>query len=118
MTIVAPVKKEIRDETPENYDKLEMLERLKIKRSSLPAITHIDFSARVQSVHEETNPKFTMLLRALKKETGKGVVINTSFNVRGEPIVCTPEDAYNCFLKTEMDYLVIENFLFEKLSSI
>lgn len=118
MTLVAPVKKEIRDETPENYDKLEMLERLKIKRSSLPAITHIDFSARVQSVHEETNPKFTMLLRALKKETGKGVVINTSFNVRGEPIVCTPEDAYNCFLKTEMDYLVIENFLFEKLSSI
>ncbi|MBL4605610.1 MAG: hypothetical protein JKY02_08125, partial [Flavobacteriaceae bacterium] len=84
------------------------------ERSSIPAITHIDFSGRIQTVHKETNPEYWNLINEFKKRTGVGLVVNTSFNVRGEPIVCTPEDAYRCFMRTEMDYLVIENYIFEK----
>ena len=80
----------------------------------MPAITHLDYSARVQTVHKETNPKYYKLLESFKKRTGYGVIVNTSFNVRGEPIVCTPEDAYKCFMRTEMDYLVIGNCIFAK----
>ena len=80
----------------------------------MPAITHVDFSARIQTVHEETNPRFYHLLQEFKKRTGVGMLVNTSFNVRGEPIVCTPEDAFRCFMHTEMDYLVIENFVLAK----
>ncbi len=84
------------------------------ERSSLPAITHVDYSARVQSVSAETNPRYHQLLKAFEELTGCGVLINTSFNVRGEPIVCTPEDGYRCFMRTEMDYLVLGPFLLDK----
>ena len=84
-------------------------------RTDLPAITHIDYSARIQSVHKETNPQFHALLSAFDQLTGCGVVVNTSFNVRGEPIVCTPLDAYRCFMRTEMDSLVIGNMVFAKM---
>jgi carbamoyltransferase len=80
----------------------------------VPAITHIDYSARIQSVNKNTNPRYWSLINAFKKLTGYGVIVNTSFNVRGEPIVCTPDDAFRCFMRTEMDYLVIGNYLFDK----
>lgn len=83
-------------------------------RSDLPSITHIDFSARIQTVHQETNPRYWSLIESFRKITGIAVIVNTSFNVRGEPIVCTAEDAYRCFMRTEMDFLVVENTLFDK----
>jgi carbamoyltransferase len=90
------------------------IDKLKLERSALPAITHVDYSARVQTVHEDTNPRYHALLKAFEHLTGCGALVNTSFNVRGEPIVCTPTDAYRCFMRTEMDYLVVENFLLDK----
>lgn len=114
MTLVADVKNHIRKEVPSNYHDLPLLEKLYCKRSDLQAITHLDFSARIQTVHRETNQKFWHLLQDIKSITGKGIAINTSFNVRGEPIVCTPEDAYECFMNTEMDILVIENYIYYK----
>ncbi len=114
MLLVADVRKEIRNKLPDNYYELPFRERLYINRSEIPAITHIDFSARVQSVNKETNPRYWTLINKFKEKTGYGVIVNTSFNVRGEPIVCTPEDAYKCFMRTEMDYLVINNYLFDK----
>ncbi len=92
------------------------IDKLKIKRSSFPAITHVDYSARVQTVHQSTNPQFHALLTAFFQATNCPILVNTSFNVRGEPIVCTPEDAYRCFMRTNMDYLVINNLLLEKSS--
>jgi carbamoyltransferase len=83
-------------------------------RSDVPAITHIDFSARIQSVNRETNQRFWMLINEFKKQTGCSVIINTSFNVRGEPIICTPDEGYRCFMRTGMDYLVLGDYLFEK----
>ena len=83
-------------------------------RSDIPAVTHIDYSARIQTVHEATNPRYYGLLKAFEAKTGCGVIVNTSFNVRGEPIVCTPADAYRCFMRTEMDLLVLENCVLEK----
>jgi carbamoyltransferase len=91
-----------------------ILERLYFLRSDIPAVTHVDYSARIQSVSQETNPKYWELLRAFKERTGCGVLVNTSFNVRGEPIVCTAADAYRCFMKTEMDCLVIGDSFFDK----
>jgi carbamoyltransferase len=85
-----------------------------VKRSQIPAVTHVDYSARIQTVHQQTNPRYYELLRHFQAKTGCGVLVNTSFNVRGEPIVCKPEDAYRCFMRTEMDYLVLENFLLAK----
>ncbi len=114
MLIVAPVKESIRIPMTEEQNKLFGIEQLNVQRSELPAITHVDYSARIQSVHEETNPRYYRMIKAFEKRTGCGVVVNTSFNVRGEPIVCTPEDAYRCFMRTEMDYLVIENTIFAK----
>ncbi len=114
MLIVAPVKQERRKPMPAGYNAMPLMERLYVLRSDLPAITHIDFSARVQTIHKETNERYYALLQAFKKKTGFGVMVNTSFNVRGEPPVCTPEDAYKCFMRTEMDYLVIGNFLLAK----
>jgi carbamoyltransferase len=114
MLLVAPVREERRKPVPENYDQMEMLERLYHQRSDIPAVTHIDFSARIHSVNKETNERFWKLIRAFKEKTGYGLLVNTSFNVRGEPIVCTPEDAYRCFMRTEMDYLVMEDYLFAK----
>ncbi len=114
MLLVQPVKNNLRKQLPKNYNALPLKEKLYYKRSELPSITHIDFSARIQTVHKETNPKFHKLIMAFKKITGTAMLINTSFNVRGEPIVCSPTDAYKCLMRTEMDYLVIGNFLFEK----
>ncbi len=114
MLLVQPVVKERRKPLPNGYDSFSLKDKLYHLRSDMPAITHIDFSARIQTVHKETNPAYYELVQEFKKLTGYGVVVNTSFNVRGEPIICTPEDAYRCFMRTEMDYLVIENFLFRK----
>jgi carbamoyltransferase len=114
MLLVAPVKEERRQPLPPDYDNLELFDRLYQLRSDVPAITHVDFSARIQTVHRETNEKYWRLIQAFKEQTGCGLIVNTSFNVRGEPIVCTPEDAYQCFMRTEMDYLVLGDYLFDK----
>lgn len=114
MLLVAPVKERRRREVPANYNELGMYERLYHPRSDIPAVTHVDFSARIQSVHQETNPRYWQLINAFREQTGCAMMVNTSFNVRGEPIVCTPEDAYQCFMRTDMDYLVIGNYLFSK----
>jgi carbamoyltransferase len=111
MLLVMPVSESLRHGQDES---LHGLERINEVRSDLPAITHVDYSARVQTVHRETNPRYHALLEAFHQRTGCPVLINTSFNVRGEPIVCTPEDAYRCFMRTEMDYLVIGNRILEK----
>ena len=114
MLLVQDVAEKIKKEVPANYHDLPQREKLYTVRSTIPAITHIDFSARIQTVHEQTNPKYHQLISAFKKLTGCPVVINTSFNVRGEPIVNTPEDAYRCFMRTEMDYLVVGDYVFVK----
>lgn len=114
MLLVQQVKKEVQKEVPENYQQLSMNEKLYFQRSTLPAITHIDYSARIQTVHASTNKTFHELLTAFKQLTGCAVLINTSFNVRGEPVVCTAMEAYQCFMRTELDYLVMENFIFSK----
>lgn len=116
MLLTFPVKKEIRKAIPGNYHSLGFWDKLYYERSSIPSVTHIDFSARVQTVSPQTNPKFHQLISCFKAITNKGVLINTSFNVRGEPIVCTPMDAYRCFMSTDMDYLVINNYIFAKQS--
>ncbi len=114
MLLVHNVQKNRRKTLPENYRALPLMEKLYYLRSDLPSITHIDFSARIQTVHQETNPRYWTLINEFKKQTGYGLVVNTSFNVRGEPIVCTPEDAYKCLMRTEMDFLVVGNFIFDK----
>ena len=114
MLLTAPVAMNLRNPLPEGYGKLPMYERLYTQRSCLPAITHIDFSARVQTVDGQWNPRFQKLLQAFGRVSGKAVLVNTSFNVRGEPIVCTPKDAYLCFMRTEMDILVVGNALLRK----
>ena len=116
MLLVQPVQKNRQKSLPENYHSLNLREKLYHLRSDMPAVTHIDFSARIQTVHPETNPKYHELISAFKQKTGYGVVVNTSFNVRGEPIVCTPEDAYRCFMRTEMDYLCMGDYIFDKKS--
>jgi carbamoyltransferase len=114
MLMVIPVKKDRQHELPDGYQGMELYDRLYHVRSDIPAVTHIDFSARIQSVHKDTNPRFWELINEFKNETGYGIIINTSFNVRGEPIVCTPEEAFKCFMRTEMDSLVLGNFYFRK----
>jgi carbamoyltransferase len=114
MLIVAPVRESLRVPMTAEQESLFGIDKLNIRRSELPAITHVDYSARVQTVHKETNPRYHALISAFAERTGCGVLINTSFNVRGEPIVCTPDDAYRCFMRTEMDYLIIENFIMSK----
>jgi carbamoyltransferase len=114
MLIVAPVKENLRVPMTVEQETLFGIDKLNQIRSELPAVTHVDYSARIQTVHAYTNPRYHQLLRAFERRTGCGVLVNTSFNVRGEPIVCTPEDAYRCFMRTEMDYLVVENFLLAK----
>ncbi|MHB1686932.1 MAG: carbamoyltransferase family protein [Ignavibacteriaceae bacterium] len=114
MLLVADVKKDRRKLMSDEEEKLFGIEKLNVIRSDIPAVTHVDYSARIQTVHEETNPRFFNLLKNLDKKYGCAVVINTSFNVRGEPIVCTPGDAFKCFMRTDMDYLLIENFLLDK----
>ena len=114
MLLVSDVKKDKQIIMSEKDKKLFGIEKLNIKRSSIPAITHVDYSARIQTVHKETNPKYYNLINEFKRITGCPVLVNTSFNVRGEPIVCSVEDAFNCFMGTNLDILVIENFILMK----
>lgn len=114
MLLVAPVAENKRIQLTEDQDNLFGIQKLNIPRSSIPAVTHVDYSARVQTIHEETNPKYYELIKKFEEKSGCPVIVNTSFNVRGEPIVCTPEDSYKCFMRTEMDVLVIEDFLMLK----
>ena len=114
MQLVVPVKAERRQPMPQGYDGMELYDRLYQLRSDIPAVTHVDYSARIQTVSLQTNPRYWHLINAFREITGYGLVVNTSFNVRGEPIVCTPEDAYRCFMRTDMDWLVIGDYLFRK----
>ncbi|HEY0762603.1 MAG TPA: carbamoyltransferase [Pyrinomonadaceae bacterium] len=114
MLLVAEVSPEKRVGISASEEKLSGIEKLRIKRSEIPAVTHVDYSARIQTVTRETNPLYWEIIEAFRKLTGCPVIVNTSFNVRGEPIVCTPADSYRCFMRTEMDYLVLENFLLSK----
>jgi carbamoyltransferase len=114
MLLIAEVQNERKKTLPPDYQSLPWRDKLYFLRSDLPAITHIDYSARLQTVHRDTNPRYWQLIKKFQDRTGYGVIVNTSFNVRGEPIVCTPEDAYRCFQRTEMDYLVLGDFLFAK----
>ena len=114
MLLVAPVLQKRCKELPEGYQSLPLYDRLYHPRSDVPAITHVDYSARIQSVNKEVHSKYWQLIDTFRKSTGYGLIVNTSFNVRGEPIVCTPEDAYRCFMATEMDYLAMGDFLFSK----
>ena len=118
MLLVADVKKERRRKMTPEEEKLWGIEKLNVVRSDIPAITHVDYSARLQTVHKETNPRYYKLIEQFEKNTGCAVIINTSFNVRGEPIVCTPEDAYKCFMRTNIDYLVLGNYLLAKEDQI
>ena len=114
MLLVADVKKNIQIPMNENEKKLFGIDKLNIKRSTIPAVTHVDYSARIQTVHKETNPKYYKLIKKFKEITNCSVLVNTSFNVRGEPIVCTIEDAFKCFMGTNLDILVCENFILYK----
>jgi carbamoyltransferase len=114
MLLVAPVLERRRISLTQEHDQLWGIDRLNVPRSDIPAVTHVDYSARIQTVHETTNPRYYRLLKAFEAQTGCGVLVNTSFNVRGEPIVCTPADAYRCFMRTEIDVLVAENCLLHK----
>ncbi|MEP7277405.1 MAG: carbamoyltransferase C-terminal domain-containing protein, partial [Bacteroidota bacterium] len=114
MQFVKPVKESRRLPMPAGYDDLPLADKLYFERSDLPAITHVDYSARIQTVHKETNALLWELLQSFKQLTGCAVLVNTSFNVRGEPIVNTPQEAYRCFMRTGMDYLVMGNFIFDK----
>ncbi len=114
MLLVVPLREDKRIPVPPDYNEWGLYDRLYFLRSDLPAITHIDYSARLQSVNRQINPRYWQLIHEFKKLTGYSVIVNTSFNVRGEPIVCTPEDAYRCFMRTEMDYLVMGDYLLDK----
>lgn len=114
MLLVAPVKRERQIPMTDEQRKLWGIAQLNVLRSDIPAVTHIDYSARVQTVDGEHNPRYHALLREFERQTGCAVLVNTSFNVRGEPIVCTPEDAYRCFMRTDIDYLVLGSFLLSK----
>jgi carbamoyltransferase len=114
MLLVADVKEDRRRKMTANEEELFGIEKLNVVRSDIPAVTHVDYSARVQTVHDETNPRYHALLSAFKRRTGCPVLVNTSFNVRGEPIVCTPEDAFRCFMGTNMEMLVIGDCVLSK----
>jgi len=114
MLLVAPVRPEHRLPMTAEQERLFGIAKLQVPRSTIPAVTHVDYSARIQTVHAETNPRFHALLRRFAERTGCPVLVNTSFNVRGEPIVCTPQDAYRCFMRTEMDALVLGSFVLLK----
>jgi carbamoyltransferase len=109
MLLVAPVKESRCFKMTKEQEGLWGIDKLNVPRSDIPAVTHIDYSARIQTVDSQDNPVFHDLLKEFKQLTGYGVLVNTSFNVRGEPIVCTPQDAYRCFMRTEMDALVVDN---------
>ena len=115
MLLVAPVSQKRRIALTEEEGRKWGIDLLNVPKSDIPAVTHVDYSARIQTVHERTNPRFHRLIKAFEGKTGCPVIVNTSFNVRGEPIVCTPEDAYRCFMRTEMDTLVLGNFVLDKV---
>jgi len=114
MLLVAPLREDRRLPIPEGGQELWGIERLNVRRSEVPAVTHVDYSARIQTVGPRWNPNYYDLLLAFERLTGCPLLVNTSFNVRGEPIVCTPRDAYTCFMRTAMDYLVLWPFLLDK----
>src|SRR6186997_2192908 len=114
MLLVAAVREQHRRAMTHDEEHLFGIDKLNVPRSEIPAVTHVDYSARVQTVHRETNPRFHELLTQFRARTGCPVLVNTSFNVRGEPIVCTPEDAFRCFMGTELDVLAIGNCLLKK----
>ena len=114
MLLVKPVKASRIIPYPSDFEAKELLDKLYFLRSDIPSFTHIDYSARLQTVHKETNLRLWQLLNKFKEITGYSVLVNTSFNVRGEPIVNSPEDSYRCFRRTEMDYLVAGNLIFDK----
>tara|TARA_B100000287_G_C20111957_1_gene574738 strand:- start:163 stop:561 length:399 start_codon:yes stop_codon:yes gene_type:complete len=114
MSLVANIEKSKKLQITDHQEKFFGIEKLNVKRSIIPAVTHVDYSARIQTVHKETNPRYYDLISEFKKITNCPILVNTSFNVRGEPIVCTIEDAFNCFMGTNLDILVIENFILYK----
>jgi carbamoyltransferase len=114
MQFVAAVRSEHRRAMTEEESRLFGIDKLNVPRSTIPAVTHVDYSARLQTVHPDTNPRFHALLSRFSARTGCPVLVNTSFNVRGEPIVCTPEDAFRCFMGTEIEALVVGNCLLLK----
>ncbi len=114
MLLVAPVKEARKIKMTEEQEKLFGIDLLNIPRSDIPAVTHVDYTARIQTVEKTTHPRYHALLESFEKQTGCPIIVNTSFNVRGEPIVCTPEDAFRCFMRTEMDYLILGNFVLDK----
>jgi carbamoyltransferase len=114
MLLVAEVKKERQKKMSEAEKKLFGIDKLNIPRSDIPAVTHIDYSARIQTVHRETNPLYHRMISKFEEKYSCAVIVNTSFNVRGEPIVCSPDDAYKCFMRTDMDYLIMGNYLLDK----
>ena len=115
MLLVANINSKKKIEMTKEQNKLFGIDKLNIKRSSIPAVTHVDYSARVQTVNINTNKRYYDLIQKFKEKTGCPVLVNTSFNVRGEPIVNTPTDAFNCFMGTELDYLIIGNCVLEKM---
>jgi carbamoyltransferase len=114
MLLVADVAQSQRTKMTPAEEKLWGIEKLNVKRSEIPAVTHVDYSARIQTVRRDTNPLYWEIIEAFRQKTGCPIVVNTSFNVRGEPIVCTPEDSYRCFMRTDMDFLVLETCLLDK----
>jgi carbamoyltransferase len=114
MLLVADVVKRRQRKMTEQEESLWGIEKLNMVRSEIPAVTHVDYSARVQTVRRDVNPLYWEIIEAFRSKTGCPVIVNTSFNVRGEPIVCTPEDSYRCFMRTEMDVLVLETFVLTK----
>ena len=116
MLLVAPVLESRQIPMTTEAEDLFGIDKLNIPRSDIPAVTHVDYSARIQTVRRDENPAYYDLIQAFSSISGCPVIVNTSFNVRGEPIVCTPEDAYRCFMRTEMDYLVLGNYLLDKKS--
>lgn len=114
MLLVASVNTDKQLTMTEDQKQLFGIDKLNIPKSKIPAVTHVDYSARIQTVHKETNPRYHKLIEKFEQKTGCPVIVNTSFNVRGEPIVCNPEDSYRCFMRTEMDVLVIDDFVLYK----
>ena len=112
--MVANVVQNLRYDLPLNYSDYFGINKLNVPRSTIPAVTHVDYSARIQTVHNKTNKKFYMLIKKFEEMTGCPVLVNTSFNVRGEPIVCTPEDAFRCFMGTQLDILIVGNSILYK----
>ena len=114
MLLVADVRKDKRRNITPEEEELFGIDKLNVPHSSVPAITHVDYSARIQTVHADTNPRYHAVISRFKEKTGCPIVVNTSFNVRGEPIICTPTDAFKCFMGTDLDILVCENFILYK----